>query len=475
MRRWLWLLAVALLLAGIVVMVVVRPALISVERAEQALAEAQQNGDLSAEGSALENLARLKPEENYWQQAGEVYFEAGNIDAAVHALRKAESAGKLTGRGLILLGDGLSLSGASSQAEVKWRKATEVGELEGYTRLAIYYRKQKDWTNLETLLVDWMKADDANGEPFLLYGLVRVAQGSGDSLDELRIAKDKNPDMDATITQIENAVLIGSLSSYSGYQPVLVGRTLGNLGEWDLAEIAFNLALETMPEYTEAWAFLSEAKYQQGEGGEEEIQKALALNPESVIAQALYAMRLRREGKAQEALPYLEAVAAAEPDQVIWRMEIAATLAELGQINEALAEFQAAVLLDPDNLQALKQLATFCLEHNLELRTIGLQAAREALSLAPDDAEALDLMGWTLFLLDDATSAERFLHRALEADDQYVNAYLHLGQVYLKSQQILLAYQNLKQACHLAPDGSETQILAQRLLERYFGEVEATP
>ena len=376
---------------------------------------------------------------------------------------------------MVLLGDGLSLSGEPNQALKKWQKASLVGDLEGYARLVNYYREEKDWDDLETVLLDWMRANDTNGEPFLLYSMLRVAQGSGDSLSELRIAREKNPDMDADIIQIENAVLEGSLSSYSGYLPVIVGRALGNYGYWDFAEIAFTQAVETTPEYAEAWAFLSEAKYQQGEGGEEEIQRALTLNPESILVRAIYAMQLRREGKPEEALPFLQAITSAEPDQVVWRMEVGATLAELGQINEALAEYQSATEIDPMNSEPWKGLATFCIQQNMELRTIGLQAAREALSLEPEDAEVLDLMGWTFFLLDDTTSAERFLHRALEEDESFVNAYLHLGQVYLKGQQNSLAYQNLKRASQLAEDESETQFLAKRLLEQYFGEVETIP
>jgi len=475
MRRWLWLLAVILVLAGIAVVFVMRPALVSVESAEQALAEARQSGDLNAEGAALEILAQIKPEENYWQQAGEVYSEAGKIDVAVHALQKAESAGKLTGEGLILLGDGLSLNGEPNQAVEKWRKASAMGALEGYARLAYYYREEKDWANLETLLLDWMEADETNGEPFLKYGLLQAALGSGHSLSELRIAREKNPELDGAITRIENAVLTGSLSSYSGYQPVLVGRELGNFGYWDFAEIAFSQAVETAPDYAEAWAFLSEANYQQGKSGEEEIQKAITLNPESILVRAIYAMLLRRQGKSEEALPYLQAIAAAEPEQVVWRMEVGATLAELGQVNEAMAEYQAATEIDPMNSDAWKALVTFCILQNMELRTIGLQAAREALRLEPEDAETLDLMGWTFFLLDDTTSAERFLHRALEENESYVNTYLHLGQMYLKAQQNSLAYQNLKRASQLAEDESETQLLAKRLLEQYFGEVENTP
>ena len=186
-------------------------------------------------------------------------------------------------------------------------------------------------------------------------------------------------------------------------------------------------------------------------------------------------MQLRREGKPEEALPYLQAIATAEPDQVVWRMEVGATLAELGQVNEGLAEFQSATEMEPSNSEPWKALAAYCIQHNMELRTIGLQAAREALSLEPEDAEALDLMGWTLFLLDDTTSAERFLHRALESDPANAGIYLHLGQLYLKTGQMDLAYQNLKKAGQPGRLDDETRRLASRLLERYFGEKESVP
>jgi len=194
-----------------------------------------------------------------------------------------------------------------------------------------------------------------------------------------------------------------------------------------------------------------------------------------VVAQALYALRLRREGHPKDALPFLQAVAKMEPNQIAWREEIGRTLAETGDINAALAEFQAAVDLQPNNPEVWKELARFCIEYNFEIRGTGLQAARQALALQPEDAEALDLMGWTMFLLEDTTSAERFLHRSLEADPGYAGASLHLGQVYLNTGQEVEARQNLTRASRLASPGSETKLLADRLLERYFGITETSP
>jgi len=476
MRRWLWLIALLLLAGGVSLVAARLPALKAFERAEQDLQQARDSGDLLAEGQALEALAEISPADSgYWQQAGEVYFSAGKYEEALAALQKAVATGKMSSSGLKLLGDTWLALGNATEAVQKWEQAALMGDQASFASLAEFYRGQKDWENYATWLQKWMNADPDRGIAYLEYGYLQAALGNETALEDLSIAKQKIPEKAGEVSEVENALLAGSLSAYIGFARVYVGRALGTLDYWDFAEIAFSRAVEVDPDYAEAWAFLSEAKFQQSGGGESEILKALALNPESVIARALYAMRLRRDGNPEEALPFLLAVAAAEPRQVIWRLEIAATLAELGKVPESLAELQAAVKIEPQNVAVWRQLTRFCIQHNLELRTVGLPAAREVLRLAPEDAESLDLMGLTFFLLEDSTSAERFLLRAVQADETFADSYLHLGQLYLNQQRNPEAYPYLKQAERLAEPGSEVHQLVNRLLERYFGEVEAAP
>lgn len=474
-RRMIWIGSFLLLSAGAIVLIIQLPGMIAFERLEEQLAAARNSGDYQTEGSTLEEMSHMSGDAAYWQQAGEVFYQTGDHQRALKDLEMAEESQSLTPEGYVMLGDLLLAEGKVTEAVEKWQISSVQGAGEGFQKLADFYRIKKDWVNLDLVLMDWMTAKPDEGTPFLLFGLLQTAKNKDNALESLKVAREKNPDQDQTLLRIENAFIAGSLSAYKGYQPLIVGRALGNSGYWDLAEVSFRLSIEHEPDYAEAWAFLSEALFQQGEDGETEIRKALELNPESTLAQALMAIRLRREGRAEEALSYLQLIALEEPNEITWRLEIASTLAEMGKINEALAEFQSAATMDASNAQVWKQLTRFCLQHNMEVRTIGLQAARQALNLAPKDVEALDLMGWTFYILEDRTSAERFLERAIEIDKTYDSAYLHLGQLYLGVGENQRAYINLELARKYSEEASENRLLADRLIERYFGDVETKP
>lgn len=476
MKRWILLAGCFSLLAGLILIVVMRPRLQAIEKYQAQLEEAVQEGDFLQQAQAMENLTLLEAwKTTLAQQSAEAYLLGGDTEAAIRMFDRAERRGAISAGGRLAYGDAYLTIDQPEKAILQWKLAIQSGDMTGYQRLDEYYRGVKDWTSEVGNLEQWIGAEPMNGYPFLQNAYLQAAGGSEEAPSKLRIAMEKNPDLVSLIEPVENAILLGSDSAENGYQAVLVGRALGGAGNWDLAELAFRRAIDQAPEYAEAWAFLSEARYQQGLDGLPEIQKALEMNPNSVVAQALYALRLRREGHPKDALPFLQAVAKMEPNQIAWREEIGRTLAETGDINAALAEFQAAVDLQPNNPEVWKELARFCIEYNFEIRGTGLQAARQALALQPEDAEALDLMGWTMFLLEDTTSAERFLHRSLEADPGYAGASLHLGQVYLNTGQEVEARQNLTRASRLASPGSETKLLADRLLERYFGITETSP
>ncbi len=153
----------------------------------------------------------------------------------------------------------------------------------------------------------------------------------------------------------------------------------------------------------------------------------------------------------------MQAVAAAEPGQAAWQIELGTTLADMGEINQALAYFQHAVELEPGSAPYWEILAQFCITNSLNLRTLGLPAARQAVLLAPRDPAALATMGWSMYALGDMQEAERFYLRALQANPDYALAHLHLGQVYLQENQYQLAYQHLRKALDLSANQPEIQ------------------
>ncbi|MBE0699337.1 MAG: tetratricopeptide repeat protein, partial [Anaerolineaceae bacterium] len=193
------------------------------------------------------------------------------------------------------------------------------------------------------------------------------------------------------------------------------------------------------------------------------------LNEKSAVVRALLALNFRRQGKYDLALENLETVAVLEPDEPMWEVDLGNTWAEKGDLLVALVHFQKATTLDPQNSLYWQYLARFAVDYSVNVSSIGLPAARQAVVLAPNDPAALDVMGWTMVSLSDYATAERFLQQAVNRDATYPLALLHLGQLYLQEQNLDRAYSYLKRASLLAGDDT-TGMVAKRLLLRYFSE-----
>jgi len=160
----------------------------------------------------------------------------------------------------------------------------------------------------------------------------------------------------------------------------------------------------------------------------------------------------------------IEKMIALEPDQVLWVIEAGNTQAELGDLIAARAYFTQAIEMEAGSVQAWKSLAAYSLFYGDDVTGTALPAARQALTLAPNDPVALDLMGSVFLALGDLVSAERFLQRAIQQDSTLASAHLHLGQVFLQKSDLAGALAPLNTALRLSPQGAEGR-LAQRLLD----------
>ncbi|MCJ7626045.1 MAG: hypothetical protein MUO76_21345, partial [Anaerolineaceae bacterium] len=206
-----------------------------------------------------------------------------------------------------------------------------------------------------------------------------------------------------------------------------------------------------------------------GEDGWSELAQAKKLDSRSVLVQALLALYWRRNGEPERAFVALFDASKIEPDNGIWLLEMGLTKAEMGNIVSALKYLQQSVDIEPENPYYWQILAQFCVIHNTEIRNFGLPAARQFLLLSPNDAEALDLLGWVFMALEDNISAERFFMKALVVEPMHAHTHLHLGQLYLFENRYEEAYPHLSLAAQLVSGEDDINIQAKRLLSRYYG------
>jgi predicted Zn-dependent protease len=287
-------------------------------------------------------------------------------------------------------------------------------------------------------------------------------------------AANRDPSYSAAVQSLRGSLALFASTEHPAYGWLMIGRSLGAIDQWALAEEAFHQSTGLSPEYAEAWAFLSEARAHNGGSGRPEMERALQLSPGSPLVNALNAIALRRQAHYAEALEFLKDVALQEPEEPFWLVEIANTLVAQGDLMAALGYFQRAAALDDENTIYWQALAMFSVDYNVDIRGVGLPAARQAVMLAPEDPSALDVMGWALANLDDSITGERFLQQALALDPAHPLANLHLAQIYLRRQQNREAYLYLKQAAgqsgSAGPSAAAVAETARRLLKQYFGE-----
>jgi tetratricopeptide (TPR) repeat protein len=245
---------------------------------------------------------------------------------------------------------------------------------------------------------------------------------------------------------------------------VIIGRGLGLVNEWQLAHTAFESAVEANEKNAEGWAWLGEANQQLGsaEGGSAELDEALRLNPGSSTVRGLRGLYYQRTSNFRQALEEFQSAAALEPNNPAWLVSIGESHAKLGDLIKALEAYQGATALAPEDPSYWRLLAIFCAQNNVNIRDVGVPAAQQAVILTQADVTSLDVLGWLLQLDARYREAEQMLARALELDSKNSSVHLHLGMLYLRTEDLTSAYDHLIQARDLGD--SE----AQMLLNQYF-------
>lgn len=437
----------------------------SLSRARAALA----SGDAAAASRHLGEVLQQQPwRSGLWETAGQAALAAGDAELAIERLQAADSAGAITAEGMLALGDAFRLQRDWDAAISSWERALAGGALPAavYERLLVAHQARGDYRAAINDLRQLVAADPEDPAAQYRLGLLLAALEPESALAVLARAADLDAGLEQAVQALEKGLALETDSADAAYRFFNAGRALAGLGEWTLAAEAFRQAVIANPAYAEAWAFLGEAMQQLGMDGNPMFETALEVNADSLTANLLYALQLRRRGERNFALEILLRTADLHPAEPSVFAEIGQTYADLGQVNDALANFTKAVELAPQDPAYLHLLAMYSIYNEIQVDEIGLPAARAATLVNPEDTVAIDLIGYAYYLQGDWVSGLRFLHRALTLDPNYAPARLHLGMLYLIREQTADAFVQLELAARLAP-GSPAAEQARLILETY--------
>jgi tetratricopeptide (TPR) repeat protein len=410
------------------------------------------------------------------EASGQYAIQGGDFQNGVEILQRVAQSKQLSPDSQLSLGDAALVQEDPARAIQIWHTALHAGGDPGqiYPRLV---QANRNLMNLDAAIENLEKLTTLRpGDADVVYqlGLLYVAKNPEIAVHYLEEAIQVDPNLRSQIQPLRRRLRTALLADNEAYALLAAGRELASLEQWDLATYAFSQAVLAQPDYAEAWAFLGEAKQHVSFSKESEtvpsqdLQKALSLDPDSIAANTLMAIYYQRQDRYDLALVYLHASAAQDPDNPALQIEIGNTLAQIGEIDSAKKYYQQAVDMAPNDPDYWRALANFSVNYELEVREIGLPAARRAIILDPSNPSSLDVMGRVFTILDDPLSAQRFLDRALRLDPGYAPARLHLGILYLSEGNSADALKHISLAQSLSAPGTPISQQAGRLLDRYI-------
>jgi tetratricopeptide (TPR) repeat protein len=428
--------------------------------------------DISFAAHAYERAARLLPwSTGLWEQAGQLEFKLGAFDKAISLLEKAQQEDSLSGSGWDILGIAyLKQSGDLNKTVSIWKTGSESYPSYSllYSHLALAYYEQGDLSAEQTALERWVASGgDQDSHAYYRLGLLLSASDPERALQEFLSASSLDSRYDSVVETMRTTLNLALLETSESRQLVIIGRGLGLVNEWTLAERAFRQAVAADGENAEAWAWLGEAEQQLGQDGRAESDKALSLEYKNPIVRSLRGLYWMRQGQPAQALNEYKLAATYDPDNPAWQISIGGAYAKQGDLQAALGSYQRATQIAPTDAKVWRSLAAFSAQYNMQVEDVGLPAARKAVDLNGEDPQALDMLGWTLALLERYDQAQDALEHALRLDPELAQGHLHLGIVAIQKDEWESARDHLQQARNLDPDGPVGK-QAQLLLNQYF-------
>lgn len=409
-----------------------------------------------------------------WEKAGASAYAGKNYAEAVRLFSIARGHDSLSAESWDMFGSAYWLANDHAAALDVWQSGA--GEYPSsaalYDRLTMAYHENGDYVSEQNVLTARI-ALGADAQAYYRLSLLLTLSDSKRAQDLLTAASSLDPEFDSVSQTLITAINLSAIQPDEATRRVTLGRGLGLVDEWDLASRAFDKAIRADESNAEAWAWLGEAKQQKsqseakGDEGRTELDRALELNPGSILVRGLRGLYWKRQGNYRQALSEYLLAADTEPENPAWRVSIGETYTQMGDLVSALAAYQRATELAPKESIYWRLLALFCAANNIQVEDVGLPAAQKAVELAPEDATALDVLGWNYLSSGRLTLAEQTLLGAIELAPELASAHLHLGMTYLAQANRDAAHLELMRARDLDPQGEAGQF-AEQLLGQYF-------
>jgi tetratricopeptide (TPR) repeat protein len=459
---------VTLILAGLIA-AVLGPIIYRALNDLKAGQSAEAQGRFAEAAQLFESAAgRLFWRNDLWEQAGLADYHIGDRQNAIRLLEIARQRSSISAPGWDALGSAYWDNNQHPLALSIWKSGSQIDP--SYKslldHLALAYHAIADYPSEQDALTKRLALGEDASAHYRL-GLILTLSDLRQAQKELSAARSLDSGFDPAVQTLQTALNLASLEINAAPRAIVIGRGLGLVEEWGLADRAFEQAVAADANNAEAWAWSGEARQHIGQDGRMDLDKALALAPGDALIRELRGVYWKRQGNyAQALMEYLRA-AQIEPDNPAWQGSLGDAYSQTGDLVSALAAYQNAVSLAPNDATYLRLLAIFCSDNNVHVMDIGLPAAQKAAELAPKDPQALDALGWSDLQAGYLNGAQQSFIKAIEISPDIALTHLHLAETYLKKGELASAFDELNLARQLDRSGPTGQMAGQ-LLAKYF-------
>ena len=260
----------------------------------------------------------------------------------------------------------------------------------------------------------------------------------------------------------------GSVKAFYGLSALIPLGFFGALGwkvitrgrrSWQLA-IGILVLVWAMNSFASFWIHDSEADHiwaamdlraeKKRDAAQSEARKAVDTDPSNATARLVLATTLDEMGQPEEALHEAERAVELAPLNSVTHLGLAALLSQQKDFEKAIKEARLSVNLGPENPRAHLILLTSLFYHDEDVS----DAAREALAVAPFNAEIHHLLGVALARKGDAIGAFNQLAYAVLIKPEWTQATADLHSLVLALVKSSAAAKLLHQAALLVPDST---------------------
>jgi tetratricopeptide (TPR) repeat protein len=409
--------------------------------------------------------ARLPYDGSVVYRAGLADISAQKYESAIERIQAAAALDGWTPARRIALGDAFLGSGDRPQALEQWELALQNLPADDnlLVRLANNYEAEGRYPEAVDALSQLAQVRANDPAVYYRLALLTAVTSPAEALARLARAESLAPDLAPKTSAIAKAIQTGQASGDEAYTFGQVGFALIQLNEWGLAELALTHAVNVNPDYADAHAYLGLAQDRQGKDGLQAYEAALRLAPESPLVNFLIGLHWRHSGDAATALTYLKKAQSLDAQNAAIAAELGQTYAVLGSFADAEFWFSQAVNLAPQSADFWLLLARFCVDNEFHVADPGLPAARKAVSLAPENAQAADTLGYALVLTGDLANGEKTLVRAAALDPNQPSTFYHLGWLYARQGRTPEAQAAFNRTLVLDPQGQYGGLALQAL------------